>query len=266
VHWKERAPIDLSDKELEADRVIRERGPTTISFYIPGNHDEEAKRYIGGVLRDAIAIVKDAFHNLLDGRWMLVVHGDQFDRFTPQEGLLYHVGAKVYHAGVWVSYLLNRIGHRLGQPYIPVLAWAKRRSKDSNRYLANFDQELVQEAKRRRADAVLAGHVHTLSRKEIDGILVLINGAFMEGGGFDFWVENWDGSLEPVSWIRHHWRERRIHGSGRGSKMFPFSGFSLRRAALIALKMLASLITRTNGSSTRPPAAAQPDTRMARAA
>src|SRR5207302_244671 len=43
---------------------------------------------------------------------------------------------------------------------------------------------------------------------------------------------------------------------GRGSKMFPFSGFSLRRAALIALKMLASLITRTNGSSTRPPAAA----------
>ena len=47
-------------------------------IYIPGNHDEAARQYIGVNFGD-VAIKEDDIHITADGKRLWVVHGDLFD-------------------------------------------------------------------------------------------------------------------------------------------------------------------------------------------
>ena len=73
----------VTARDFPADKTRGFMGPTlspngTRVIYIPGNHDEAARQYydreFGGVL-----IRPHDVHRTLDGRDLLVTHGDQYD-------------------------------------------------------------------------------------------------------------------------------------------------------------------------------------------
>ncbi|MCA3750789.1 MAG: metallophosphoesterase, partial [Phenylobacterium sp.] len=47
-------------------------------IYVPGNHDEAARDFIGHRFGDVL-VARDAIHETADGRRFLVTHGDEFD-------------------------------------------------------------------------------------------------------------------------------------------------------------------------------------------
>src|ERR1700733_905859 len=64
-------------------------------IYIPGNHDEFMRAYIGHNF-GGIEIEETAIHNGLDGKRYLVMHGDHFDMVVRHAPWLAHLGDGAY--------------------------------------------------------------------------------------------------------------------------------------------------------------------------
>jgi UDP-2,3-diacylglucosamine pyrophosphatase LpxH len=62
-------------------RVLTMSKRGTRVTYVTGNHDEFLRRYSSLILGN-IHLVDEAEHQTLDGRKLLVIHGDQFDVIT----------------------------------------------------------------------------------------------------------------------------------------------------------------------------------------
>ena len=60
-------------------------------IFVPGNHDEFARDYIGRVFA-AIEIAGETIHETADGKRLLVLHGDRFDGVIACAKWLAHVG------------------------------------------------------------------------------------------------------------------------------------------------------------------------------
>ncbi|PJA14877.1 MAG: alpha-mannosyltransferase [Elusimicrobia bacterium CG_4_10_14_0_2_um_filter_63_34] len=59
-------------------KVLRKARKGTKVVYVPGNHDEGMRDFLG--LRfGGVRVVREAVHKTADGRRLLVIHGDQFD-------------------------------------------------------------------------------------------------------------------------------------------------------------------------------------------
>ena len=59
-------------------KILRMARKGTRVIYVPGNHDEFAREYVGNLF-GGIAVMSDAVHEMHDGRRLLVMHGDEFD-------------------------------------------------------------------------------------------------------------------------------------------------------------------------------------------
>ena len=70
-HWPQ-AHNDVVQKVLRLAR----KGVSVI--YVPGNHDEVVRDFIG-VHFGGVVVARDAIHEAADGRRFLVTHGDDFD-------------------------------------------------------------------------------------------------------------------------------------------------------------------------------------------
>ena len=59
-------------------KLLRKVRKGTRVYYIPGNHDEFAREYVD-TLFGGVTVKSDVIHEMLDGRRLLVMHGDEFD-------------------------------------------------------------------------------------------------------------------------------------------------------------------------------------------
>jgi UDP-2,3-diacylglucosamine pyrophosphatase LpxH len=59
-------------------KLLRKVRKGTRLVYLPGNHDEFLRDYVGGTF-GGIEVAERAIHEAADGRRYLVIHGDQFD-------------------------------------------------------------------------------------------------------------------------------------------------------------------------------------------
>src|SRR4030095_6160439 len=82
-------------------KILRKARKGTRVVFVPGNHDEFARRYaahnFGGV-----DVVDDCTHELLDGRRLWVTHGDLFDGVVQCAVWLAHVGDAAYDVALKV--------------------------------------------------------------------------------------------------------------------------------------------------------------------
>jgi UDP-2,3-diacylglucosamine pyrophosphatase LpxH len=152
-------------------------------LYIPGNHDEFLRASLG-LSFGGIEIVDHAIHRGADGRSHLVIHGDAFDPVVAQMRRLAALGIWVYAAAVLANDAANRWRRRLRQ-----------RSAAPHRAHA-FERLAVAEARRRRLDGVICGHVHCPALHEVDGIQYLNAGDWVESCTAA--VEHLDGSFALV--------------------------------------------------------------------
>jgi UDP-2,3-diacylglucosamine pyrophosphatase LpxH len=180
-------------------KVLRKARKGTRVIYVPGNHDEFARRYaahnFGGV-----DVVDDWMHHTADGRRLWVTHGDLFDGVIQCARWLALAGDNLYTVTLQLNRALNSLRARLGLPYWSLSRYLKLRVKRAVRYLADYEQALVREARARGADGVVCGHIHHAELREVDGITYANDGDWVES--LSALVEHPCGRLEIVDWSK----------------------------------------------------------------
>lgn len=105
-------------------QMLLEKAKNAAMTYIPGNHDEAARRFPGLRLGD-ITIRKQAMHTTADGRRFLVLHGDEFDGVIC--GHIHHPemrtidGVQYVNTGDWVESCTALVEHHDGT--LEILRW-----------------------------------------------------------------------------------------------------------------------------------------------
>lgn len=166
-------------------------------IYIPGNHDEFAREYIGMTF-GGVEVVDHAFHITKDGKRLLVTHGDQFDIVVQHARWLASLGDWAYDIALWSNTWFNRARRLLGFPYWSFSAWAKLKVKDAVNFIGAFEVALAEEARRHNADGVVCGHIHHATIRDMNGVTYVNTGDFVESCSAI--AEHADGTLEILRW------------------------------------------------------------------
>jgi UDP-2,3-diacylglucosamine pyrophosphatase LpxH len=167
--------------------------------YIPGNHDEFGRDYLGAHF-GGVVVARDAIHETADGRRFLVTHGDEFDGVVQHAKWLAFVGDWAYRTILMLNTLMNRMRRRMGFGYWSLSAFLKTRVKNALHFIENYESAVAEEARRRGVDGVICGHIHKAEIRDIDGILYVNDGDWVES--CTALVEHPDGQLEILEWAK----------------------------------------------------------------
>jgi UDP-2,3-diacylglucosamine pyrophosphatase LpxH len=180
-------------------KLLRKARKGTHVIYVPGNHDEFARRYarlhFGGV-----EVMEDCIHLTADGRRLWVTHGDLFDGVVQCAKWLAHLGDALYTVALRLNRDLNSLRARLGLPYWSLSKYLKLKVKRAVSYVSDFEQAVAREARRRGVDGVVCGHIHHAEMRRIDGVLYCNDGDWVES--LTALVEHADGRLALLDWTR----------------------------------------------------------------
>ena len=177
--------------------ILKKAKKGTRVIYVPGNHDEALRDYLGLQFGD-VDLVREAIHETADGRRLLVMHGDEFDVVVRYAKWIALLGDWAYNALLSINHYFNIVRRRLGYPYWSLSAYLKRRVKNAVEYVGRFETAIAAEGRRRSVDGVVCGHVHHAEIRDIDGILYCNDGDWVES--CSALVEHFDGRLELVYW------------------------------------------------------------------
>lgn len=178
-------------------KVLRKVRKGTCVVYVPGNHDEAARHYVG-VDFGGIAIREEAIHTTADGRRLLVTHGDRFDAVVTCAKWLALLGDSLYTMILKVNQHFNALRARLGMPYWSLSQFLKLRVKNAVSYITAFEDALARDARTRGFDGVVCGHIHHAEVRAIGDILYCNAGDWVES--LTAIVETHDGTLTVVRW------------------------------------------------------------------
>jgi len=180
-------------------KLLRKARKGTRVIFVPGNHDEFARRYVehdfGG-----IEVVDEWIHTTADGKRLWVTHGDLFDGVIQCAKWLAHVGDSLYEFTLRLNRHLNSLRARMGLPYWSLSKYLKLKVKRAVSYVSDFEIAVAREARRRGVDGVVCGHIHHAEIRHIDGVLYCNDGDWVES--LTALVEHADGRLEIVDWSR----------------------------------------------------------------
>jgi UDP-2,3-diacylglucosamine pyrophosphatase LpxH len=176
-------------------KLLRKARKGTRVVFVPGNHDEFARRYVthkfGGV-----DVVDEAMHTTADGRRLWVTHGDHFDGVIQCARWLAVLGDMAYEFILKVNRWFNSARARLGLPYWSLSRYLKLKVKRAVSYVSDFETAVAREARKRGADGVVCGHIHHAEMRDIDGVLYCNDGDWVES--LTALVEHRDGRLEII--------------------------------------------------------------------
>ncbi len=205
-------------------KILRKARKGTKVIYIPGNHDENFRDFVGTRF-GRVAVMQDAMHITADKKRYLVLHGDEFDGVVKYAKWLAVLGDKAYEIALELNRSLNWVRRKFGLPYWSLSSHLKRRVKQAVQFISNFEQAVVREAKKRGADGVICGHIHTPEISTIDGIHYCNDGDWVES--CSALVEHADGRFELIHWneqsstieetrpaYAHQHRDRRLAPAG----------------------------------------------------
>ncbi len=167
--------------------------------YIPGNHDELFRAWLPMGLEIAgIRLRQDAIHVTAAAKRLLVMHGDEFDSVVRYARFLAVLGDWAYSRALVLNRWFNAGRRRLGYPYWSLSAWLKRQVKEAVKAIDRFENALASEARRRGLDGVVCGHIHHAEMREVNGVLYINDGDWVES--CTALVEHHDGRLELIDW------------------------------------------------------------------
>ena len=187
----------LHDEIVRTVMAMAKRGIEVI--YIPGNHDEVFRGYLGTVF-NGIAIQENAIHASADGRRYLVVHGDEFDGVVCSSRWLAMLGSQAYDLLIEINRWFNHGRRLLGFPYWSMSAYIKHRVKNAVDFMFNFEQALVHAAHEQKLDGVICGHVHHAVVREAEhGIQYCNCGDWVES--CTALTESHAGEMRVIHWV-----------------------------------------------------------------
>lgn len=136
--------------------------------YIPGNHDDALRQYLGVDL-GGVRIAKQAIHRTADGKSLLITHGDEYDLVVQNQRFLSILGGWAYDHLVTLNRVVNA-----GRGVVGLRPWSfsaaiKRKVKSACTFMSNYEQALLAEARRRNLDGVVCGHIHQPALRTCEG-------------------------------------------------------------------------------------------------
>jgi UDP-2,3-diacylglucosamine pyrophosphatase LpxH len=176
-------------------KLLRKARKGTRVVFVPGNHDEFARRYASHVF-GGIEVATDCMHLTADGRRLWITHGDLFDGVVQCARWLAYLGDAAYEFTLKVNRWFNHARARLRLPYWSLSKYLKHRVKRAVSYIDDFEVAVAREARRRGAQGVVCGHIHHAELREIEGILYCNDGDWVES--LTALVEHHDGRLEII--------------------------------------------------------------------
>jgi UDP-2,3-diacylglucosamine pyrophosphatase LpxH len=182
-------------------RILGHAKRGTRVIYVAGNHDEFLRPLIPyGMAFGQVEIVNQCEHLGIDGRRYLVTHGDLFDGISKLAPWLNFLGDKLYDFILGLNSRFNWIRHRLGFGYWSLSKYLKHKVKSSVDFIFQFELNLAGYCRKRGFDGVICGHIHHAEIKEIDGIIYMNDGDWVES--MTALVEHHNGSWEIVTWTK----------------------------------------------------------------
>lgn len=180
-------------------RVLKLAKNGTRVIYIPGNHDNAARDYVGLTFGD-VEIHRDAIHTTLDGQRLLVLHGDEADVVVRHHRVLSAVGSVAYDNLVTISRHYSRVRALLGQDHWSLSQYLKLRVKKACMHIARFEDVIQEQARLRGVDGVVCGHIHKAEQRTgADGMMYFNCGDWVESG--TALVEHTDGTMQIIDGI-----------------------------------------------------------------
>ena len=188
-------------------KLLRKVRKGTRVVFVPGNHDEFARRFLGHTM-GGIEIAGEWIHETADGRRLWVIHGDLFDGVVQCARWLALLGDRLYELTLELNRWLNSARARLGLPYWSLSRYLKFKVKRAVSYVCEFEEAVAREAKKRGLAGVVCGHIHHAEMRTIDGVLYANDGDWVES--LTALVEHADGRLEIIDWAARMAAEARI--------------------------------------------------------
>jgi UDP-2,3-diacylglucosamine pyrophosphatase LpxH len=200
--------------------VLSKAQAGTLVTLVPGNHDEYLRRFCDLQLGN-IMVTREAIHRTMDGRLLLVVHGDEFDSITRCHRWVALTGDVGYSVLLRLNRWFNHARRVLKLPYWSLSAYIKDRVKRAVSFVTAFEEALAHEASRRHLHGVVCGHIHRAEMRELGGILYCNTGDWVES--CTALVEHLDGRLEIIRMMRPEARAlvERALPSGAAVEMRP---------------------------------------------
>ncbi|MBU6259343.1 MAG: UDP-2,3-diacylglucosamine diphosphatase [Burkholderiales bacterium] len=178
-------------------KLLRKARKGTRVIFVPGNHDEFARKYLGHNF-GGVDVVKDHVHETADGRLLWIIHGDLYDGVIQYAKWLAYVGDWAYETLLKVNRHFNSLRARLGLPYWSLSRYLKLKVKRAVSYVNDFEVAVAREAAARGMQGVVCGHIHHAEIRRIEGVLYCNDGDWVES--LTALVEHADGRLEIIDW------------------------------------------------------------------
>jgi UDP-2,3-diacylglucosamine pyrophosphatase LpxH len=178
-------------------KVLRKARKGSRVVYVPGNHDEFLRDYVGTHF-GGVEVLERAIHVAADGRRLLILHGDEFDVVVRHARWVALLGDRAYSAAMALNGLLNRGRRILGLGHWSLSAWLNQRAVNVVNAHAAFDRALEFEARTAGVDGVVCGHMHVPELRSERGLVYINTGDWVEN--CTAVAEHHDGRLEIIRW------------------------------------------------------------------
>lgn len=141
-------------------------------IYIPGNHDEFMRNYIG------LTFGSVEVHNEYIWKDTFITHGDLYDGVVQLKwlGILGSVG---YDTAISIDRFLKKWGVKRS-----LSKYLKLKVKEAMKFITQYEMELVRQAKKNNCTNVISGHIHFPEDKMVDGVRYLNCGDWIENNSY----------------------------------------------------------------------------------
>ncbi|WP_142809446.1 UDP-2,3-diacylglucosamine diphosphatase [Tepidiphilus olei] len=193
IHWS-------AAQNTVVQKILRRARHGERVIFIPGNHDEALRDYVGASFGD-ITLHAEYVHETADGRRFLLIHGDEFDEVTRHHRWVALLGDAAYGALVRANVVWAWARRQMGRPgYWSLAGHVKRKVKKALEFKYGFEDAVMRSVRERGLDGVICGHIHWAAIKEVEGLLYVNCGDWVDS--CTAIVEHIDGRLELVDWHR----------------------------------------------------------------
>ena len=166
--------------------------------YVTGNHDEFIRPFVDSFSLDNIKLCNQAEYIDMQGKKYLITHGDMFDGITRVAKWIGFLGDKAYDLVLWINSKFNWWRHKFGFGYWSLSKYLKKKVKKAVDFVFKFETTITEYAKRKNYDGVICGHIHTPEIKEVNGMIYMNDGDWVES--CSALVETTDGKWEIIYW------------------------------------------------------------------
>jgi UDP-2,3-diacylglucosamine pyrophosphatase LpxH len=205
-------------------RLMEMAADGTRIVYVPGNHDEFFRDYLGLSI-GGVEVVREWECRLADGRRALVLHGDEFDGMVRHSRLLKGLGNIGYELLMGLDRVNAWWRRRTGRGYWSLARAIKQQVPGAKSYIGKFEAAACHHARERGADVVICGHIHHPNLFTREGVTYANSGDWVEH--CTALVERHDGQLELLRWAED---SARILDAGRTADQ-PSPSEPIRRRA-----------------------------------